>query len=298
MEDQKAEIRHSRIIEAIVIATVWIVVFTIPLVTGSDNGNFQWNQIHHDWLQLSVLLLVFSGNIYFLIPHLLHKKQYLRFILILIVSLPLITCVELQLHAILKLEQVETMPSMDKGAPLEFSSEMPAPEGFRLNEKKSTKQNTPDFWTHLLVALLVTGSAAAYKMLFYWIQEEKKRKHIEIRLQQELSEPQPDFIVVKSDYKSVKLMLNDILYIESANEYVKIYLAGGEMIMTFMRLKNMENELPKSKFMRVQRSFIVNLEKIKAVEKNKIYIEHKKTIPIGEQYKESFQEFLGKHFVN
>jgi len=49
--------------------------------------------------------------------------------------------------------------------------------------------------------------------------------------------------------------------------------------------------------MRVQRSFIVNLEKIKAVEKNKIYIEHKKTIPIGEQYKESFQEFLGKHFV-
>lgn len=298
MEDQKTEIRHNRLIEISVIAVVWIVVFTIPLVTGSVNGNFQWNEIHHDWLQLSILLLVFLGNTYFLIPRLLHKKLYLRFTLILFISLPLITCVELQLHTLLKAEQVESMPSMDKGAPIEFSSEMPAPEGFRLNEKKSARQNSPNFWTHLLVALLVTGSAAAYKMLFYWIQEEKKRKHIEIKLNEELSESQPDFIVVKSDYKSVKLMLNDILYIESANEYVKIYLVGGEMIMTFMRLKNMENELPKSKFMRVQRSFIVNLEKIKAVEKNKIYIEHKKTIPIGDQYKESFQEFLGKHFVN
>jgi two-component system LytT family response regulator len=59
----------------------------------------------------------------------------------------------------------------------------------------------------------------------------------------------------------------------------------------------MENELPKGKFLRVQRSFIVNLQKIKAVEKNKIYIEHKKVIPIGEQYKESFQEFLGQSFI-
>lgn len=67
--------------------------------------------------------------------------------------------------------------------------------------------------------------------------------------------------------------------------------------MTFMRLKNMENELPKDKFMRVQRSFIVNLTKIKAVEKNKIHLEHKKIIPVGEQYKDGFQEYLSTNFV-
>ena len=143
---------------------------------------------------------------------------------------------------------------------------------------------------------MVTASAAAYKMLLYWINEEKIRKQIESRLQEE-PENQPDFILVKADYKTIKIHHNDILFVESANEYVKFYLSGGEMIMSFMRLKNLETELPGSKFMRVQRSFIVNLEKIKAVEKNKIYIEHKKTIPIGEQYKENFQEFLGKHFV-
>ncbi|MCE1155014.1 MAG: LytTR family transcriptional regulator DNA-binding domain-containing protein [Bacteroidales bacterium] len=297
MEVHKPDIERNRLVEVIVIAAVWIVVFTIPLFSNHQNGTYQWSEIHHDWLQLAVLFLIYIGNIAFIIPRYLHKKHYLHYLVVLLVALPLITCIELQLHTLLKQEQVVTMPSMDKGTPIEFSSEMPAPEGFRLTERKNSKNNSPDFWTHLLIALLVTGSAAAHKMLSYWIQEEKTRKTIENKLKRELSEPQPGFIIVKSDYKSVKLMFDDILYIESANEYVKIYLSGGEMIMTFMRLKNMENELPKDKFMRVQRSFIVNLEKIKAVEKNKIYIEHKKTIPIGEQYKVSFQEFLGKHFV-
>jgi DNA-binding LytR/AlgR family response regulator len=64
-----------------------------------------------------------------------------------------------------------------------------------------------------------------------------------------------------------------------------------------MRLKNIEAKLPADKFMRVQRSFIVNLDKIQTVEKNRIFIEQKKFIPIGEQYKENFQQYLGRNFI-
>lgn len=287
---------NFKLIEAVGVLAVWLLLFLIPVLTNGESGKFNWDELQLLWLQLGSLLLLFLLNIYWLIPRFLHQKKYLTYLLLLLVVVPLITCLELQTNSTLQQQQALAMPSMNRGAPLVFSNEMPAPHGFQSPEQPLKPASTPHFLSHLLMAILVTASAAAYKMLFYWIREEEKRNQLESILQEE-NEPQPDFILVKADYKTIKILHDDILYVESANEYVKIYLSGGEMIMTFMRLKNLENELPKTKFMRVQRSFIVNLEKIKAVEKNKIYIEHKKTIPIGEQYKESFQEFLGKYFV-
>lgn len=110
--------------------------------------------------------------------------------------------------------------------------------------------------------------------------------------------PHEENIFVKSDYKIIKIKMDDILYIESANEYIKIILENGESIMTFMRLKNMEENLPKDKFMRVHRSFIIQLNKIKAVEKNRVMISAKVHIPIGEQYKDTFQQYIDKTFTN
>lgn len=283
-------------IEAVGILAVWILLFLIPVFADTETGSISRDEIQLKWLQLGALFFLFLLNVYLLIPLLLHRKKYLNYFLILFVVLPLITCIELKTSDILQHHQALAMPSMYRDAPLVFSNEMPPPQGFKSPDEPLTQQKKAHFWSHLLLAFLVTASAAAYKMLLYWIQEEKKRNQLESLLQVE-NEALPDFILVKADYKTIKIQHDDILFVESANEYVKIFLSGGEMIMTFMRLKNLETELPKTKFMRVQRSFIVNLNKIKAVEKNKIYIEHKKTIPIGEQYKESFQEFLGKHFV-
>lgn len=290
-----AKISTYRLVETFSFILIWGLIMLSPLLVYRYEGQLLWGDILTSWSLLSVLLLVFILNMYLLIPRFLHRKRYLHYILILFAILPMLCCWEMQLTGFIDKQPVLAMPSMDRGAPFEFSSEMPAPEGFKTQNSDSTTKET-HFWMHLLLAFLVTGSTAAYKMLFYWIQEEKARKQMETRLKNE-TDLQPDFILVKSDYKIVKIATDDILYIESANEYVKIYLTSGEMIMTFVRLKNMENDLPQRKFMRVQRSFIVNLEKIKAVEKNKIHIEHKKVIPIGEQYKESFQEFLGKGFM-
>lgn len=283
------------VIEAFSFLVVWIVIFISPLLVYQQNDQLQWELIFRSWLFLAGLFVVFILNIYFLIPRLLYSKKYIHYIFMISVLLPLLTCIETNLSSQLKRPLTVAMPSMNRGLPLEFSKEMPAPEGFKSNQRFENDGKS-SYWMHLLIMFLVAGSTAAYKTIFYWIQEEKTRKEIESKLKGN-SANESGYILVKSDYKVVKIMLDDILFVESANEYVKIYLTTGEMIMTFMRLKKMEDELPKSKFLRVQRSFIVNLEKIKAVEKNKIHIEHKKSIPIGEQYKESFQEYLGSKFV-
>ena len=94
-----------------------------------------------------------------------------------------------------------------------------------------------------------------------------------------------DFIFVKADYQNVKVNFDDILHIESMDDYCRIFLISGKSILTLMALKNMVEMLPTSQFKRVHRSHIVNLVKIEKTTKKSIFI-GKKEIPIGERYKE------------
>jgi len=103
-------------------------------------------------------------------------------------------------------------------------------------------------------------------------------------------------LFVKSEYKLVRIQLSDIKYIESANEYIQIHLETEKPITTLVRLKTIETELPKDKFMRVHRSFIVNLDKVKVIDRNRIVFD-KVYIPVGDQYKDEFQKFVDKTFL-
>lgn len=106
-----------------------------------------------------------------------------------------------------------------------------------------------------------------------------------------------DCLFVKSEYKLVRIMLADIKYIESANEYIQIHLLNDEPVSTLIRLKVIEEQLPKDKFMRVHRSFIVNLDRVKVIDRNRIVFDNKVHIPIGDQYKETFQAFIDRAFL-
>ena len=101
-------------------------------------------------------------------------------------------------------------------------------------------------------------------------------------------------LFVKSEYKIVRIVLSDILYIESANEYIRIHLDNNEVITTLMRLKNIEEQLSNTHFMRVHRSFIVALDRIKEIERNRIIMGYKIVIPVGDQYRDAFQEYMDK----
>jgi len=115
--------------------------------------------------------------------------------------------------------------------------------------------------------------------------------------QTEILQTTKDCIFVKSEYKHIRILLTEIKYIESSNEYIQIHLINDLPITTLIRLKTIEEQLPKDKFMRVHRSFIVNLDRVKVIERNRIIFDQNIYIPIGEQYKDAFQSFVDKTFL-
>jgi DNA-binding LytR/AlgR family response regulator len=106
-----------------------------------------------------------------------------------------------------------------------------------------------------------------------------------------------DHLFVKSEYKLVRIELIDIKYIESQHEYIKIHLIYGKPVMTKLSMKYIEEQLPSDRFMKVHRSYIVNLSRIKVVERNWIVFDGTVNIPVSEQYKEIFQKYIDGNFV-
>jgi two-component system LytT family response regulator len=104
-----------------------------------------------------------------------------------------------------------------------------------------------------------------------------------------------EYLFVKSDYKIIRICLKDIIYIEGMREYVRIHQTNGKALMPLISLRVLEEQLPSDKFMRVHRSYIVNLEKITVVEHSRIVFNDKVYIPVSEQYKEFFQKYLNSH---
>lgn len=110
-------------------------------------------------------------------------------------------------------------------------------------------------------------------------------------------EANDQFLFLKSDYKIKRINFNDILYVEGLKDYVKVFTVNNpKPVLSLTSLKLLETKLPEKKFMRVHRSFIVNLEKIDTIERSRIVF-GKEYIPIGDQYKDKFQEFLDKNFL-
>lgn len=103
-------------------------------------------------------------------------------------------------------------------------------------------------------------------------------------------------IFIKSGYRMEKIEFDDILYIENQKDYVKFHLnSQPEPVSSLMSMQSLEGKLPIKQFMRVHRSFIVNLDKIKTIERNCIVF-GKEYIPVSESYKAKFMEFLNKSF--
>ena len=105
-------------------------------------------------------------------------------------------------------------------------------------------------------------------------------------------------IFIKTEYKQVQVELRKILYIEGLKDYVKIFIEDEpHPILSLMSMKSLEEMLPASRFIRVHRSFIVQPEKIKVIERNRIVF-GKEYIPISDNYKPRLVEFLAQRSLN
>ncbi len=102
------------------------------------------------------------------------------------------------------------------------------------------------------------------------------------------------FMFVKSDYKLLRVSLDDILYIEGLKDYVRIYLTNGDRIMSLMNMKKLEDYLPRPEFLRTHRSYIVHMTKIQLVDRFRIVF-GEQYIPISDSYKEDVQQYFDQH---
>lgn len=123
------------------------------------------------------------------------------------------------------------------------------------------------------------------------------------RLQERLSVPASapaetdDTLFLKTDYRIVKVNIPDIRYVEAMSEYLKVWIEGeAKPIITLLSMKKMEERLP-GNFMRVHRSYIINLDKIQEVNKNRVIMDTDTYLPIGDLYKEAFQAYLNKKYL-
>lgn len=127
----------------------------------------------------------------------------------------------------------------------------------------------------------------------------KARQLFELKSRSDLNaSPSAHHLFVKSEYKLVRVDFVDIRYIESKHEYVQIHLVNGSSVLTMISMKAIEEQLPADRFLRVHRSFIVNLSKITVVERSRIVFDGKVYIPVSDQYRKAFQQFVDKNSLS
>jgi DNA-binding LytR/AlgR family response regulator len=137
----------------------------------------------------------------------------------------------------------------------------------------------------------------SYEEFFNAVQKALRLIRLEQKTETVQVESNHDFLFLKSEYKIRRINFNDILYIEGLKDYVKVYIKNEpKPVLSLTSLKLLEVKLPESKFMRIHRSFIVNLEKIDTIERSRI-IFGKVYIPVSDQYKDKFQDFLNRNFL-
>lgn len=127
----------------------------------------------------------------------------------------------------------------------------------------------------------------------FLISTDKALEWFSIRLKQEIYR-RDRFMLVKSDYKLQRVLLDDILYIEGQKDYVCIFLKNGENVMSLMSMKKLDDFLPKPEFLRTHRSYIVHMPEIQLVDRFRIVFDDV-LVPISDNYKDEVQTYFDQH---
>ena len=207
-------------IEVFGIAILWILIFSIPLIMKLSNHAADWDTVIKPWIKISTFFLVFLINIYVFIPHYLKKKKYGMYTLWLIVITPIIIYLSLKCDSLCLTNNKSGMPPMEIGPgmpPMELSENMPIPEGLKLPSLNNPPSKNIIFLQQLLIAFLVIGTGAAYKVILFWKEEERQNKILQQQIADENREID-EYIFVKANLSIVKILISDILYLDSTNK--------------------------------------------------------------------------------
>ena len=110
------------------------------------------------------------------------------------------------------------------------------------------------------------------------------------------TEPADDSLFFRTDYKSVRVKPEEIRYVESMSEYIKVYTDGNpNPLVVLLGLKYLIEKLPEGRFIRIHRSYIVPLDRIREVGKAEVKLEDGTVLPVGDAYRQGLKDYLDKH---
>jgi len=119
-----------------------------------------------------------------------------------------------------------------------------------------------------------------------------KQQHELIQKASEENHLEGDILFVKVDYRIVKISISEIRYIESMSEYMRIYMTSGPVLMVLMSIKKISEMLPKDRFVRIHRSYLVNMTHVVEIAKLRFKMDADTYLPVGDIYKEDVQKYI------
>lgn len=234
-----------------------MVFFT--LIWGSYDNDYPRNFMVQLWSLPARLLLVY-GTILFLIPKLLLKEKYLSFIvgfsLVFLFSGIII--------------QRSIMVFMVQGRYLPYKSD----SFFKLTELMNTALDVN-------LALIVP---VVYVFFQIWKKAQQKNKELTQNLKQ-VTQQEAQYIYLKEGNARHKVFIEDIIFIESLKNYIKVKTVNAE-ITSYKSISAIQEQLPETKFLRVHRSFIISIDHISSFSPTKIQL-GAIVIPVGRKYKDA-----------
>lgn len=146
------------------------------------------------------------------------------------------------------------------------------------------------------------ASAAKVKQQYELMQKAKSnianaKSNATENSQQDEGKLEGDILFVKVDYRIVRISIADIRYIESQSEYLRLYMTDGRSLMVLMSIKRLAELLPSDRFVRIHRSYIVNMSKVVEIAKLRIKMDAETYLPVGDLYKDDVLEFINNRIV-
>ncbi len=121
----------------------------------------------------------------------------------------------------------------------------------------------------------------------------KKRYELENKAVLAKADNDDDSIFLKTDHRVIRVSIADIRYVEGMSEYLKIYIEGQRPVLMLLSMKRMEERLP-AYFLRIHRSYIVNMKRVKEVSRSRVVVDADTILPVGDIYKEALIKYLSE----
>lgn len=169
-------------IEIVVLAMIWLGVFSIPFFQNRQYGLVDWSKVFVEWIRMFTFLIIFMINAYYFVPKLLFQKKYLPYIGFTLSAIFAFIGIGIIIQSLIIPSEPLQMPPMELGPgmpPMELGSKMPAPLGFRTPHIQEQKSLLMTFTDNLIISILVAGAGTTLKMMSKWLNEENRRMDVE-----------------------------------------------------------------------------------------------------------------------